>query len=106
MATQKTPTKTIVTCAVTGASLTPSMSPYLPVSPDEIAEQPIVAIEAGATIIHAHTRLSDGRPTNDTEIWRQFIPRLQKETPAIINMSAFLGKTAAERLEAVLGLAA
>jgi len=96
--------KTIVTCAVTGASLTPSMSPNLPVSPQEIAEQSIAAINAGAAIIHAHARLPDGRPTNDTEIWREFIPRLQNETQAIINMSASLGKTAEERLEAVLAL--
>jgi uncharacterized protein (DUF849 family) len=96
--------KTIITCAVTGASLSPSMSPYLPVTPEEIAEQSIDAVKAGAAIIHAHARLRDGRPTNDTEIWRGFIPRLQKETPAIVNMSASLGKTAEERLEAVLEL--
>ncbi|KAB2654851.1 3-keto-5-aminohexanoate cleavage protein [Brucella tritici] len=96
--------KTIVTCAVTGASLTPSMSPNLPVSPAEIAAQSIDAVKAGASVLHLHARLPDGRPTNDTAIWSEFVPRLQQETPALINMSASLGKTAEERLEAVLAL--
>jgi uncharacterized protein (DUF849 family) len=96
--------KIIITCAVTGASLTPSMSPNLPVSPKEIAEQSIAAIKAGAAIIHAHARKPDGRPTNDTAVWNEFIPQLQTETDAIVNMSASLGKTADERLEAVLAL--
>ncbi|PWV98816.1 uncharacterized protein (DUF849 family) [Hoeflea marina] len=96
--------KTIVTCAVTGASLTPSMSPHLPVSPKEIADQSIEAVAAGAAIIHAHARLPDGRPTNETAIWEEFITPIRRETDAIINMSASLGKTAEERLEAVLAL--
>ncbi|KQY12531.1 3-keto-5-aminohexanoate cleavage protein [Rhizobium sp. Root482] len=96
--------KTIVTCAVTGASLTPSMSPNLPVTPAEIADQSIDAVKAGASVLHLHARLPDGRPTNDPAIWGEFVPRLQKETPALINMSASLGKSAEERLEAVLAL--
>ncbi len=96
--------KCIITCAVTGASLTPSMSPYLPVTPKEIGDQSVEAIEAGAAIIHAHAREDDGRPTNDVEVWRGFIPRLQTETDAIVNMSASLGSSADERLKAVLEL--
>ena len=45
-------TKVIITCAVTGAIHTPSMSDYLPITPKEIAEQSIAAAEAGASIIH------------------------------------------------------
>lgn len=96
--------KCIITCAVTGASLSPSMSPHLPVTPQEIGDQSVEAIEAGAAVIHAHARLDDGRPTNDVEAWRGFIPRLQRETDAIVNMSASLGATADERLSAVLEL--
>lgn len=96
--------KCIITCAVTGASLTPSMSPNLPVTPQEIGDQSVEAIKAGAAIIHAHARTDDGRPTNDVEVWRGFIPRLQSETSAIVNMSASLGATAEDRLKAVLEL--
>ena len=96
--------KCIITCAVTGASLTPSMSQYLPVTPKEIGDQAVEAIDAGAAIIHAHARMDDGRPTNDVEIWRGFIPRLQNETDAIVNMSASLGSSADDRLKAVLEL--
>ena len=96
--------KTIVTCAVTGASLTPSMSRNLPVTPDEIAQQSIDAARAGAAIIHLHARNDDGQPTNDTEVWRQFVTKIRENTSAVVNMSASLGSTAEARLEAVLAL--
>ncbi len=60
----KAPRKVIVTCAVTGGIHTPSMSPHLPVTPEQIAEQAIEAAEAGASILHLHARTpEDGRPT-------------------------------------------
>ena len=96
--------KTIVTCAVTGASLTPSMSQYLPVTPDEITAQSLDAVKAGAAIVHLHARENDGRPTNETAIWSQFVPRIRDNSPALVNMSASLGSTAESRLEAVLAL--
>jgi uncharacterized protein (DUF849 family) len=97
--------KVIITCAATGAGLTPSMSPHLPITPDEIAEQSIEAAKAGAAIIHLHARNpADGRPTNDPAVWEQFIPRIRKGCDAIINMSASLGATAEDRVEAVLKL--
>ncbi|MDR5759087.1 3-keto-5-aminohexanoate cleavage protein [Caballeronia sp. LZ035] len=96
---------TIVTCAVTGAGLTPSMSPYLPITPDQIAEQSIAAAHAGAAILHLHARNpEDGRPTNDIEVWKQFVPRIRENCDAIINMSASLGATAEDRVSAVLAL--
>ena len=56
--------KAIITCAITGSIHTPSMSPYLPVTPDEIATQAIEAAEAGAAILHLHARdPENGRPT-------------------------------------------
>lgn len=96
------PTKTIITCAATGASLSPSMSPYLPITPAEIADQSIAAAKAGAAIIHLHARNDDGSPTNDPKVWGQFIPKIRDNCDAIINMSASLGSTAEQRLEAVM----
>ncbi len=56
--------KVIITCAVTGAIHTPSMSPHLPITPDEIAEAAIAAAKAGAAVVHLHAREpKDGRPT-------------------------------------------
>jgi uncharacterized protein (DUF849 family) len=95
----------MITCAATGSTLSPSMSPHLPVTPDEIATQSIAAAKAGAAIIHLHARdPKDGRPTNDPEVWRQFIPRIRENCDAIINMSASMGNTAEDRVDAVLKL--
>jgi uncharacterized protein (DUF849 family) len=88
--------------AITGASLTPSMSPYLPISPEQIAHQSIEAIEAGAAIVHLHARNPDGSPTNDPTVWNKFVPVIKQRSNAIINMSASLGPTPEKRLEAVL----
>jgi uncharacterized protein (DUF849 family) len=94
--------KTIITAAITGASLTPSMSPYLPVSPAQIAEQSIDAAKAGAAIVHLHARNPDGSPTNDPDVWHAFTPAIRKNSDVIINFSASLGPTAEKRLEAVV----
>lgn len=80
--------KVIITCAVTGAIHTPSMSPYLPITPKEIAEAGIAAAEAGATVLHLHARDPDtGRPTQDPEIFKKFLPTIKRETNAIINLT-------------------
>lgn len=80
--------KTIITCAVTGAVHTPSMSEYLPITPAEIADQAIAAAEAGAAVLHLHARNpQDGRPTPDPKVFDQFVPRIAKETAAIINIT-------------------
>lgn len=80
--------KVIISCAVTGSIHTPSMSPYLPVTPDEIAEQAIAAARAGAAILHLHARDPvDGRPAFDPSIYRQFLPRIHAATDAVINVT-------------------
>ncbi|HWA19175.1 MAG TPA: 3-keto-5-aminohexanoate cleavage protein [Devosia sp.] len=94
--------KTIITAAITGASLTPSMSPYLPISPADIAQQSIDAARAGAAIVHLHARNADGTPTNEPAIWHEFTPVIRKNSDVIINFSASLGPTAEKRLEAVV----
>ncbi|WP_158741923.1 3-keto-5-aminohexanoate cleavage protein [Acidisphaera sp. L21] len=97
--------KIIITCASTGASMTPSMSPYLPITPQQIAEQSIEGVKAGAAIVHLHARSPvDGRPSNVTADWDAFISPIKASCDAIINMSASLGATAESRLEAVLAL--
>ena len=80
--------KTIITCAVTGSIHTPTMSPYLPITPNEIAEQAIEAAEAGAAILHLHARdPNDGRPSPDPELFMEFLPRIKQQTDAIINIT-------------------
>ncbi|MDB5822065.1 MAG: 3-keto-5-aminohexanoate cleavage protein [Herminiimonas sp.] len=80
--------KVIITCAVTGAIHTPSMSPHLPVTPAEIADAAIGAAEAGAAIIHLHARdPKDGRPTQDPAVFQEFLPRIKTSTSAVINIT-------------------
>jgi uncharacterized protein (DUF849 family) len=80
--------KVIISCAVTGAIHTPSMSPHLPVTPDEIVAQSLAAAEAGATILHLHARDPEtGKPTQDPDAFRQFLPRIKQATGAVINLT-------------------
>lgn len=80
--------KVIITCAVTGSVHTPSMSPHLPVTPDQIAAQSIAAAEAGASILHLHARdPKDGRPSSDPSVFMQFLPRIKQSTDAVINIT-------------------
>jgi len=80
--------KVIITCAVTGAIHTPTMSPHLPITPDEIAEGAIVAAKAGASIVHLHARAAaDGRPTQDPDVFRQFLPKIKAAADVVINIT-------------------
>lgn len=80
--------KTIITCAVTGGIHTPSMTPHLPIAPDEIAVSAIEAAEAGASILHLHARDPvDGRPTQDPDLFMEFLPRIKQATDAVINIT-------------------
>jgi uncharacterized protein (DUF849 family) len=80
--------KVIITCAITGSVHTPSMSPYLPVTPDQIAADAIAAAEAGASILHLHARdPEDGRPTADPDVYMRFLPRIKQATDAVINIT-------------------
>ncbi len=93
--------KVIIPCAVTGSIHTPSMSPHLPITPDEIAESAIAAAEAGAAIIHLHARHPEtGRPTQDPALFMQFLPRIKQATGAVLNITTGggMGMTLEERL--------
>lgn len=93
--------KIIITCAPTGSIHTPSMSPHLPITPDEIAEAAIEAAAAGASILHLHARdPADGRPSPSAEHFAAFLPRIKQATNAVINIST--GGSATMSLDARL----
>ncbi len=80
--------KVIITCAPTGAIHTPSMSPHLPVTADEIADAAIAAAEAGAAILHLHARdPADGRPSQDPAFFVPFLQKIKAHTNAVINLT-------------------
>jgi uncharacterized protein (DUF849 family) len=80
--------KILITCAITGSIHTPSMSPYLPITPDEIVEHGIGAAQAGAAILHLHARNPEtGQPSSAEADFMAFLPRLKKTTDAILNIS-------------------
>jgi uncharacterized protein (DUF849 family) len=93
--------KVIITCAVTGSVHTPTMSDHLPITADEIAEQSIEAVEAGATILHLHARDPEtGKPSQDPALFMDFLPRIKQSTDAVINITTGggLGMSLEQRL--------
>ncbi|MFG2673503.1 3-keto-5-aminohexanoate cleavage protein [Streptomyces sp. NBC_01259] len=84
----KRSSKAIISCAVTGSAHTPSMSEYLPVTPDEIAAQSVEAVEAGAAIVHLHARdPQTGQPTADPDVYMGFLPQIKERTDAVVNIT-------------------
>jgi uncharacterized protein (DUF849 family) len=80
--------KVIISCAVTGAIHTPSMSPHLPVTAEEIAQAAIGAAEAGAAIIHLHARNPvDGRPDQNPDLFEPFLKVIKQRSDAVINLT-------------------
>nr|WP_087574181.1 3-keto-5-aminohexanoate cleavage protein [Sphingomonas sp. CDS-1] len=97
--------KVIITCAVTGSIHTPSMSPHLPITPDEIAADAIGAAEAGAAIIHLHARDPEtGKPSPSPDLFARFLPRIKQSCDAILNITTGggMGMSMDERLAAAL----
>lgn len=83
-----TPSKVIISCAITGATHTPTMSPHLPVTPDAIISEAIEAAEAGAAIIHLHARDPETmRPTADIDVWFRILTEISARTDAVLNMT-------------------
>jgi len=100
--------KVIITCAVTGSIHTPSMSPHIPVTPDEIAEAAIGAAKAGAAIVHLHARdPKDGRPTQNPDLFRQFATKIKAASDVVLNFTTGGAPTMSidERLQPALKLA-
>ncbi|MDF0488867.1 3-keto-5-aminohexanoate cleavage protein [Sphingomonas sp. H39-1-10] len=97
--------KVIITCAVTGSIHTPTMSPYLPITPEEIAREAVAAAEAGAAMIHLHARDPEtGKPDQTPERFLEFLPRIKQQTDAILNVTTGggLGMTLEQRLAPAL----
>ena len=81
--------KTIITCAITGAIHTPTMSDALPYTPEDIASQAIEAAKAGAAILHLHARNpKDGSVSIDPSHFKAFLPIIKQSTDAVINISS------------------
>jgi uncharacterized protein (DUF849 family) len=97
------PRKVIISCAVTGSIHTPTMSPYLPITPSQIAADAVAAAEAGAAILHLHARDPvTGQPTSDADVFMEFLPIIRQQTHAIVNITTGggLGMTMSQRLDA------
>ena len=107
MAVGKSSRKVIITCAVTGAIHTPSMSPHLPVTPKEITDAAVAAAEAGAAIVHLHARDPvNGRPTQDPKYFLEFAPEIARRSDVVINFTTGGAPTmlVEERLQPALQL--
>ncbi|MBP7691829.1 MAG: 3-keto-5-aminohexanoate cleavage protein [Anaerolineales bacterium] len=98
---------TIITCAITGSSHTPSMSPHLPVTPDEIVRQAVDAARAGAAIVHLHARNpQDGSPSADPGLFREYASRIKADCDAVISLTSggATGQTVEQRLNVIRAL--
>ncbi|MGE3772282.1 MAG: 3-keto-5-aminohexanoate cleavage protein [Gammaproteobacteria bacterium] len=101
------PRKVIITCAVTGAIHTPTMSPHLPITPEEIAAAALGAAEAGAAIVHLHARKrEDGSPSQDPALFREFVPVIKAQSDVVVNLTTGGAPTMGveERLQPALHL--
>ncbi len=101
------PRKVVITCAVTGAIHTPTMSPHLPITPDEIVADALAAAEAGAAIVHLHARKpEDGSPSQDPDLFRAFLPKIKAASNVVINLTTGGAPTmlVEERLQPALQL--
>ena len=82
------PRKVIITCAITGSIHTPSMSPHLPITAQEIADNAIAAAEAGAAVVHLHARdPRDGRPVQTPEAYEPFLKAIKQQSKAVVNIT-------------------
>src|ERR1700733_10483071 len=92
------PDKVIITCAITGAIHTPTMSPHLPVTAEQIAGDAIAAAQAGAAIVHLHARNPQtGRPDQSPEAFGAFLPLIKQTCNVVINLTT--GGSPAMRVE-------
>jgi uncharacterized protein (DUF849 family) len=97
-------TKRIITCAITGASFTPTMSPYLPYKPKDIISQAVAAHQAGAAILHLHARDPEtGEPSADPEQFREYLVEIKRQTNAVVSLTSggATGQSIEQRLKVI-----
>ncbi len=96
--------KVIITAALTGSIHTPTMSPYLPITPDQIAEEAVRACDAGAAVVHIHVRdPQTGRPVPDLELFREAVGKIKSRSRVVMCLSTGggLGMTTEQRVAVV-----
>jgi len=96
--------KRIITAAITGAIHTPTMSPYLPITAKQIAEEAVRAHEAGAAVAHIHVRDEEtGRPASDMNLFREVASYVKARCDMIIcfTTGGRLGASVEERIKVV-----
>jgi uncharacterized protein (DUF849 family) len=96
--------KVIITCAVTGSGHTPTMSPHLPFTVEDVVTESVAAAQAGASVIHLHARdPRDGRPTPDPAIFMEYLKPIKASTDAVVSITTGggTGMTVQQRLEVV-----
>lgn len=96
--------KVIITCAVTGSGHTPTMSPYLPYTVEDVVSQSVAAVEAGASVIHLHARdPRDGSPTADPAVFREYLKAIKDSTDAVVSITSGggTGMTIEDRLRVI-----
>lgn len=101
------PKNTIINCAITGAIHVPTMSEYLPITPQEIADAAVGAAEAGSATLHIHARVPEtGQPVSDAGIFKEICQDVKSRTDAVICITTGggLGMTPEQRMEAVAEL--
>lgn len=100
MAKQK---KVIISAAITGAIHIPSLSPYLPITPEQIARQAIDAAKAGAAVVHIHARNEEGMPVGDFATFRKILSAIKRETDVVIGITTggANGMTTEERFSVI-----
>lgn len=102
MSEEKTVRKVIITCAVTGAGPTPTMSPYLPITPKQIADDAVGAAEAGASIVHVHARNPEsGQPTPDLGLFREIVEDIKSRCDAVVCITTGGAGTIDQRIAVV-----
>ena len=99
--------KRIITCAVTGASFTPTMSPYLPYKPEDIIRHSVDAAKAGAAVIHLHARDPEtGEPSADPELFKDYLSEIKMQTDAVVSLTSggATGQSIEQRLAVIKAL--
>ena len=95
--------KIVISAAVTGGVHTPTMSRYLPKTPDQIIEDAVNSAKAGASIVHIHARREDGSPTADFDTFEYILSRIRKQSDVVIGITTggAQGMTTEERFAVV-----